>query len=209
MVCTLALGAGALVMHASAAAGQSAKERRLAELLEEFSELPGLSAKFREEKNLDLLAVPVQSEGVLHFDPPGRLLRRVEKPRESVALIRGDRLIFKSENEKQEIDLADNPVVAGFVQSFRDVLAGDRQALEKTYRVAFESAEQGGWKLTLEPRKEPLTRFLKKMVLEGKEAEVETMKMVQANGDERTTEFYDVRVHDWDEDRASKVFRIE
>lgn len=183
--------------------------RDLARLLKSFAGLPGLSARFRETKNLELLSVPVESKGVLHFDPPRRLLRRVESPRPSAALIRGDRLIFESRGEIREIDLSDNAVVAGFVQSFRDVLAGDREALERTYRMRFDRPGDGEWKLTLTPKGPPLTRFLKKMVLEGEDARVDTMKMVQANGDVTRTEFFEVRVHDWSDTRVEDVFRIE
>ncbi|MEM9195672.1 MAG: outer membrane lipoprotein carrier protein LolA, partial [Myxococcota bacterium] len=65
-------------------------------LLEGFSEMPGLSARFREEKRIALLAVPLRSEGEIHFAPPGKLLRRVNQPTESAALIEGDTLTLVS-----------------------------------------------------------------------------------------------------------------
>src|SRR5689334_3239312 len=47
-------------------------------LLRAFSGMPGLEARFREEKRIALLARPLTSEGRLFFTHPGLLLRRVE-----------------------------------------------------------------------------------------------------------------------------------
>ena len=43
-------------------------------LLAEFSHMPGLEARFREEKRIALLVLPLVSEGTIHFAPPARLV---------------------------------------------------------------------------------------------------------------------------------------
>ena len=160
-------------------------------LLERFAAMPGMSARFREEKRIALLSVPVRSEGVLYFTPPGKLLRKVDGPTPSVALLDGDRLTFASAGERQVVELGESPVLAGFVESFRYVLAGDRQALERTYRVAYDT-EGAEWTLTLRPRNADLRRFLREMVLKGEGYAVKTMKMVEVSGDTTMTELYEV-----------------
>ena len=174
---------------APAVAQQSAPT--LDALLQRFGQMPGMSARFREEKRIALLAVPVRSEGVLYFSPPGRLMRKVTSPSPSSALLEGGRLTFESEGDRQVVELSESPVLAGFVEIFRYVLAGDRQALERTYRVAYET-EGATWKLTLRPRNEALGRFLREMVLHGEGFAVKTMKMVEVSGDTTTTELFDV-----------------
>ena len=50
-----------------------------AELLERFRKVPGLYARFREEKRMALLAQPLVNEGTLHFHR-GKLARHTKRP---------------------------------------------------------------------------------------------------------------------------------
>lgn len=185
-----------------------AQSPSLDRLLESFRGLPGLSARFREEKRVALLAVPIRSEGEIHFAPPGRLLRKVTAPTTSTALIADGRLTFASQGQRQEFDLTRQPLVAGFVDSFRSVLAGDRAALERTYRISFRPRDEG-WELTLRPRGEPLNRFLQEMTLVGRGVEVSRMRMVEVSGDSTTTEFFDIDASKrWSDAEARRVFRL-
>ena len=59
---------------------EAPQEETLETLLARFSKIPGLSAKFREEKHMTLLARPLVNEGTLHFAPPHRVARHVTKP---------------------------------------------------------------------------------------------------------------------------------
>ena len=186
-----------------------AQSPSLDRLLEQFRGLPGLSARFREEKRVALLAVPIRSEGEIHFAPPGRLLRKVTAPTTSTALIANGRLTFESQGTRQEFDLTRQPLVAGFVDSFRSVLAGDRAALERAYRISFRPSNDGGWQLTLRPRGEPLNRFLREMTLIGRGVEVSQMRMVEVSGDTTTTEFFDIDAEKtWSDAEARRVFRL-
>tara|TARA_B100001750_G_C15507636_1_gene601500 strand:+ start:1152 stop:1805 length:654 start_codon:yes stop_codon:yes gene_type:complete len=184
---------GSQAPHAPGAsvAGAQASAPTLDALLDRFGDMPGMSAHFREEKRIALLAVPVRTEGVLYFTPPGRLMRKVTSPAPSAALLEGDRLTFVSDGERQVVQLGESPVLAGFVESFRYVLAGDRAGLERTYRVQY-TTDGAQWKLTLRPRNENLQRFLREMTLEGEGFSVATMKMVEVSGDTTTTELFDV-----------------
>ncbi|HJL05841.1 MAG TPA: outer membrane lipoprotein carrier protein LolA [Polyangiaceae bacterium LLY-WYZ-15_(1-7)] len=181
----------------------------LDELLTAFRGMSGLSARFREEKRVALLAVPLRSEGEIHFAPPGRLLRRVTSPTPSAALIEDGRLTMTANGERQEIDLSSNPVVAGFVSSFRHVLAGDRAALEETYRIGYAREDDGGWELTLRPKGAPLDQFLERMVMRGRGTNVVEMRMVEVSGDTTVTTFHDVNVgRRWSEAELRRVFRL-
>lgn len=163
-------------------------------LMRGFSRMPGLYARFTEEKHIALLAVPVRSEGELFFAPPGRLLRRVTSPTTSAALIEGERLIFAGDGRREEIPLDEasgNSVVAGFVGSFRHVLAGDTQSLNRTFEVDY-TRDGASWRLTLRPRTEALRRFMRDMVLHGESRSVLRMVMTERSGDVTTTTFRDV-----------------
>jgi len=185
-----------------------AQQDELDRLLASFSEMSGLSARFREEKRIALLAVPVRSEGEIHFAPPGRLLRRVTSPTRSAALIADGRITMVEGQRRQQIDLSQNPVVAGFVESFRHVLAGDRASLESAYALSYESSDDG-WVLRLRPRTEALRSFLREMRFEGSGTEVERMRMEEVSGDVTLTTFHDVDADkEWSAAELQSTFRL-
>src|SRR6185312_8153260 len=63
---------------------------RLSQLMAAFSRMPGLEARFVEEKRIGMLARPLTSSGRLYFARPGLLLRRVEQPQQSEVIITPD-----------------------------------------------------------------------------------------------------------------------
>ncbi len=63
-------------------------------LLSRFAAVPGLEARFREEKRIAILAAPIVSEGTIHFVPPARLVRKTVTPQSSTLLINGETLLI-------------------------------------------------------------------------------------------------------------------
>ncbi len=180
-------------------------------LLRRFAALPGLEARFVEEKRIALLAVPVRSEGRIYFAPPDRLMRRVERPEASSALIAGGRLRMRQGSRVEELSIDDNPVLRGFIDSFRAVLAGDRRALERFYRIEFtpRSDEADGWELILRPRAEPLARFLREIRMRGAGVAVREMRMMEVNGDETRTTFSELNTNRrFSQAETRSIFRI-
>ncbi|MEM9066854.1 MAG: outer membrane lipoprotein carrier protein LolA [Myxococcota bacterium] len=187
----------------------NAQAPSLDSLLASFRGLSGLSARFREEKQVALLAAPLRSEGEIHFAPPGRLLRRVTGPTTSAALIADGRLTMSAGGRRQQFDLSRQPLVAGFVDSFRYVLAGDRAALERAYDINF-TVQDGTWELRLRPKASPLREFLREMVMVGRGVVVSRLRMTEASGDVTTTDFFDVDVgREWSPSEVRRVFRVE
>lgn len=196
--------ASIVVAFASSARAQAPTLERV---LGAFSELRGLTAEFHETKRIALLAVPVESDGVIRF-MPGKLYREVTRPTRSVALVEGDRLTMSSGGERQEIDLSDNPIVGGFVGTFRHVLAGDRAALEQTYTLDFQ-VQGDAWTLTLRPRSEALRRFLTSLRLVGRGQAIERTVMTERTGDVTETTFSNVDPdHEWTAAERRTQFRV-
>lgn len=178
-------------------------------LLASFRGMTGLSARFVEDKTIALLATPIRSEGEIHFVAPGTLMRRVTAPTTSAALIERGRLTMVANGQRQEIDLTSNAVVGGFISSFADVLAGDRAALERTYRITYARLEGGDWKLTLRPKGAPLDQFLTEMEMIGNGRSVKTMRMVEVSGDVTLTTFRDVRLdRRFSDTERRQIFRL-
>jgi hypothetical protein len=180
----------------------------LQRLLSAFQSMPGLSARFTEEKRLAMLAVPLRSEGEILFAPPDRLLRKVTSPTPSAALLIGGRLTLEAGGRRQEMDLSQSEVVSGFVDTFRHVLAGDQAALERTYRMVFR-VDDDGWRLTLNPKTDALRRFLRNIVLEGDGASIRSMIMNEANGDTSVTTFSEVNARRrFSDAERTRLFRL-
>jgi len=199
----------ALFLVLGAAAPVSAQTTTLESLLESFSELPGLEARFREEKRIALLAVPVRSEGRIWFAHPDRLMRRVTSPEASAALIDEGRLRMRSGGRTQELSVDENPVLRGFVESFRAVLGGNRETLERFYRAALTPGEGDAWELRLTPRNEALAGFVREIRMRGHGVSIDEMTMIEVNGDQTHTEFFEIDAHrSYSASESRQLFRI-
>jgi hypothetical protein len=180
---------------------QDTEERaRLRRVLDDFRAMPGLYAKFREEKHLALLTTPLVNEGTLHF-AKGLLARRTTSPVPSIVLVRDGRLEVADRHGRLRIDLASEPVVALFVASFVEILAGDEAALERIYDVRFDGGQDAddAWRLALTPRLSPMTKVVSLVEIEGRGKILLRMRVVEVSGDETRTTFTDVdpaRIHD-------------
>jgi len=185
-------------------------EVTLSSLLERFSELPGMEARFEEEKRIALLAVPVRSEGRIWFAPgPARLMRRVTSPEPSAALIANGQLRMRSGDRTEELSIRDNPVLHGFVESFRAVLAGDQETLERFYEAELTAGEDERWEIVLHPRNEALARFVREIRMRGHGVVIEEMDMVEVSGDRTTTRFLDVNTQrEYTRSDAQRIFRV-
>jgi hypothetical protein len=167
----------------------------LESLLAQFAAMPGLTARFREEKRIALLREPLVSHGVLYFAPPDRLLRRVRKPVESSLLLHGGTLSLGSARGTRTIDLGSNPLVRSFVDSFRLLLAGDLEALRASYRVRFQAAEaaggptQRGWEVRLEPLLPAVQQAIAWIRLSGRGRLLSELEVREVGGDVTLTRF--------------------
>lgn len=173
----------------------AASRPRLASLLREFAAMPGLSARFRETRRLEILREPLSSSGVLHFAPPDRLVRRVEEPVASTLLVAGDVVAIRGAGGDWNVDLDVHPAVRSFVDGFRLLLRGDLDALEAAYTIEFEAsaaAATADWTIRLVPRAEALRRAVASIALAGRGRMVRELRVREANGDETLDEFFEV-----------------
>lgn len=183
---------------APSAAPQAApvsQEAALDGLLARFAAMKGLSAKFREEKTMALLAAPLINEGELHFAAPGRLVRHTRAPVRSTVLIDGERLTFGDARGVEAISFAQNPVVGLFVASFVKIFAGDKAALQAMYKMSFEAGPTAdAWSLRLRPQVAPMDKIVDRIEVTGEGTVIKTMKVVEVGGDETLTTFAEVDV---------------
>jgi len=211
------IAAGVIAVLSTSAAlaapkGEAAPD--IDKLLARFRASPGVFARFREEKHLAMLEAPLVNEGTIHFAPPAKLARHTEKPLASTLLIDGDRLQFGDANGAETLDLASNPMVRPFVDSFMMVLTGNRAGLERLFAMKFAPTGTGkgdaaGWRLALTPRVAPMNKVIKDIVIEGAGISIRQMEIHESSGDWSRTVFSDIDVnHRYSPAEQAKIFRL-
>jgi hypothetical protein len=184
----------------------------LGDLLARFHAMPGLLARFKEVKRIELLEEPLVSEGTLHFAPPSRLARHVTSPSPSTVLIDGDRLVFGDAQGTRELDLAARPPVRAFVDAFVKLLAGDQPGLERLFAAELTPAPGGvsdGWRLVLRPRRAPLDKVLDRLEVEGRGVVLSRLGVYERSGDSTETTFSEVdAAHTYAPDELARTFRV-
>jgi hypothetical protein len=164
-------------------------------LLAEFAAIPGLAARFREERHLAVLHEPLVSSGALYLAPPDGMLRRVDDPVASAVLVEGSRLVFRSSGNRRTLDLDNNPAVRVYIDTFRLLLAGDIEALREIYRIEFEAGEDSAervWLIRLRPLHSPLAEAIASVEIAGRGRTLGEFRLKKVRGDETVTRFSEV-----------------
>lgn len=152
------------------------------QLFERLSRSKPVRAAFTERKFMKLLDKPVDSSGELLFTPPARMEKRTVSPRPETVVIDGSRITLTRGGKTYGMGLHDNPGVAVLVESIRATLAGDLNALTRTYSVAVDG-NAARWKLSLRPLDPAISTLVERVVIGGAQADVRTVEIFQADGD--------------------------
>ena len=155
-------------------------------LLAGFAQKGSARATFIEKKTVRVLERPLISSGELRFEAPDVLEKRTLRPRPELLRLEGERLTLEREDRKLSLDLRSTPEAAALIDSFRGTLAGDREALERAYRLQLEGSE-ASWALTLTPREPTLAAWVKRIRIVGRRADVTVFEVLHANGDSTLT----------------------
>jgi outer membrane lipoprotein-sorting protein len=161
-------------------------------LLNAFAQMEGLEAQFLEEKRLALLKAPLVSRGRLYFARPGYLLRQIETPQPSKVLITPTTLTLEDGTIEETIDLTARSDVRSFVGSFVSLLAGDKGALKKVYRIELTWPEPGQWRMELAPKAPPLSDLITKVWVTGSQLSVVEVHVFDTSGDDTITRMLNV-----------------
>ena len=200
--------AAALALSAAAAepSADAALPQTLDELMTGMASTRGVVAEFTEIKRMALLAAPLQTRGTLYFVPPDRMLRATHEPAPSWLWVDGRRLRFRDRAGGDDVELGDNPVARQFVDNFVVLFNGNREELERRYRVEF-AAEEPTWQLSLRPRRAPLRDLIESIALRGDSGGMREMTMVETDGDSTTTIFSKVDAdHRFSDEELARLF---
>ena len=139
-------------------------------------------AKFAEKKFIAMLDKPVESSGELIYVAPGHLEKNTLQPKPEFLILDHGTLDIGREGQRHTLQLNNYPEVAGFIDSIRGTLAGDRQALERVYRL-FLGGSPKHWTLLLLPSAPEMAATISRIKIEGAQAQVHSVEIVQADGD--------------------------
>lgn len=180
-LCRSKLAAVAIALLAAAPLPVFA-EWSLGQLMHTLSQNKSGRATFVEKKYLALLDKPVESSGELYFTAPNRLEKRTLQPKPEALVLDQGRLLIEQGKRRYQLSLREYPEIAAFVESIRGTLAGDRQALERIYRIELEG-NSDHWQLVLQPREEKMRAVVNRIRIGGAGNEVQTIEIRQADGD--------------------------
>lgn len=189
------------------ASGQGA-QASLDALLAKLAKIEGLSARFREEKRLSLVAVPLVSAGTIHYQKPRKLARHTREPSPASVLLEGDVVRFADAARSETIGLETQPALRLLIDTFVGVLSGDKAALARFGDLRLEERGAAGWRIELVPKDPKLLRIVRSLAFEGRDAELRAMELVDGHGDVTRTTFSDVRFGRLSEAEAERAFRL-
>ena len=172
-----ALAAATLLPAAAMAAGWD-----LDQLMQALATTADGRATFTEKKFLSVLERPVESSGELRYVAPDRLEKRTIAPSPETMLVEGDTLTIERGRQKHTVRMQEYPELAGFIDSIRGTLGGDRKALERVFRLTLEG-DARRWTLMLFPTDARLARSVHLVRIGGARGQVGSIEIIQTDGD--------------------------
>ena len=139
-------------------------------------------ADFVETRTIAMLDKPLVSSGQLFYVAPDKLEKRTLKPRPESMIIEGNTLVIERGRQNMTLQVDSAPELAGFVNSLRGTLAGDRRALERSFALSLEGPPQR-WLLTLKPLDARMAAAVTSIRISGVRDDVKSIEILQADGD--------------------------
>ncbi len=152
------------------------------QLMQVLAKTPSGRASFVEKKYIAVLERPVESSGELSYSAPSRLEKKTLKPKAETLLVDGDLLVIERGQKKHRLQLQDYPEMAGFIDSIRGTLTGDRKALERSFKLTL-SGDMQHWTLVLAPHDATVAQAVQQVKIAGSRDNVRSIDILQTDGD--------------------------
>jgi outer membrane lipoprotein-sorting protein len=172
----------ACLLAAAVALPSHAADWDLDQLMHGLAQTRSGQARFVEKKTIAMLDQPVESSGELLYTAPDRLEKRTIKPKPETMVVDGDQLEIERGRQKIKLQLQTYPELAAFIDSIRGTLAGDRQALERSYQLSLEGSAQA-WTLKLLPLDSKMKQVVALIRISGTRDELRSIDVSQVDGD--------------------------
>jgi outer membrane lipoprotein-sorting protein len=159
-----------------------AAEWGMDQLMQSLATTKSSRATFVEKKYIAMLDRPLESSGELLYVAPDRLEKRTIKPKPESMLIDGEILVIERAGRKRTLQIQDYPELASFIDSVRGTLAGDRKALELSYKLKLEGDVEH-WTLTLIPTNKKMAATIQQILIAGSRGNIATIDVIQSDQD--------------------------
>lgn len=144
---------------------------------------------FVERRTNRLLSEPLVLHGEIRFATDGTLSKQIREPFNERITISARRVELQRKDKVRRLSLDRRPDIKAFYVGMQALLAGDALALLQTFDVvASESAD--GWSLDLTPKEKKLRKFVSRMVISGKAAQVLMVRTEQPDGNWQEMSFH-------------------
>ena len=168
-------------------------EMTLAEVAAQLAAPAVLRGTFEQTREVRMLSKPLHSSGSFLLSDLG-LYWQQDAPVASVMIADSERLLQSvGGGPLQSIDVAKNPVVLTFSQSFLSIFKGDEAELREHFEVSFLPGESDdGWQISLIPISYPMSEAIESIKLDGREY-IETLTVMSRSSETTTISFSDLR----------------
>ncbi|WP_296807042.1 LolA-related protein [Thiocapsa sp.] len=178
---SLLLGLCSACIAIAAAAGQPADVQAL---MQRLGRVERVEVAYQERVESGLIDTAIGTRGNLVYQTPDRI-RRISDDGNGFALV-GERMqIIRGNQVVDALLVSEIEPLAALVGALRATFAGDLAALRADYRLDYGTTEQA-WTLDLAPRAMALSPLFQRVRIIGDGATIETIEMLEANGDRRT-----------------------
>lgn len=167
---------------AARAASDASAAWSIDQLMSTLAQKKAGSVRFIETKYIAILERPVESSGELVFRAPDHLEKRTVTPKPETMILDGDMMTVERAGKKYVVPLQNYPEMAGFIESIRATLGGNRHALERYYRLGIEG-RASRWTLTLTPADSRMASTVRRIRITGANDRLDTIEIEQADGD--------------------------
>jgi outer membrane lipoprotein-sorting protein len=151
-------------------------------LMQSLAKIKSGRASFVEKKTIAMLDRPVESSGELLYTAPDHLEKRTVKPKPETMVVDGGTLVIERGTQKLTVQMQEYPELAGFIDSIRGTLAGDRKALERSFRLNLEGPAER-WLLSLQPTNARMANSIHLIRITGSRDNVRSIEIIQTDGD--------------------------
>ncbi|WP_306852619.1 LolA-related protein [Cupriavidus necator] len=182
LLASAALALAPLAAAAAPAAPQASAAFGVDQLMSTLAQRKSGRVLFSETKYLAMLDQPVQSSGELRFTAPDHLEKRTLSPKAENLVLDGDMLTVERDGKRYTMPLQNYPEIAAFIESIRATLAGNRDTLERYYKLGL-AGRASRWTLTLTPADARMAAAISQVRIDGRHDALDQVEIRQADGD--------------------------
>jgi hypothetical protein len=154
----------------------------IAQLMQLLSNAKAERATFVEKKYLAMFDRPLESSGELRFVAPDRLEKRTIKPKAESLIVEGNTITIERGTQKHVIQMQEYPELVALINSIRGTLAGNREVLERSFKLKLEGSRER-WKLLLTPADAAVGRNVHLIRIDGAQDNLRSIEVIQTDGD--------------------------